>query len=103
MTLPDYRNRVIQGGDSLSILAAGLPNVYGSFAIGAADGQMATFSHYGACSFLGQYNDLSNGTYASNNDRYGGIIIDASKNNAIYGNSTTVQPPALQLISQIRY
>ena len=87
----------------MSILAAGLPNVYGSFAIGAIDGQMATFSHYGACSFIGQYENLSNGTYSSNNDRYGGIIIDASKNNAIYGNSTTVQPPALVLLPQIKY
>lgn len=103
MTLPDYRNRVIQGGDSLSILAAGLPNVYGSFAIGAVEGQMATFSHYGACSFLAHYKNLSNGPFSSNNDRYGGIVIDASKNNAIYGNSTTVQPPALVLLPQIKY
>ena len=29
--------------------------------------------------------------------------FDASKSNAIYGNSTTVQSPALQLIPQIRF
>ena len=33
----------------------------------------------------------------------GGIIFNASNSNAIYGGSTTVQPPALQLIPQIRY
>ena len=33
----------------------------------------------------------------------GGIILNASNSNAIYGTSTTVQPPALQLIPQIRY
>ena len=31
------------------------------------------------------------------------IIFDASRSNSIYGASTTVQPPALQLTPQIRY
>lgn len=29
--------------------------------------------------------------------------FDASKSNPIYGNSSTVQPPAIQLIPQIKY
>ena len=31
MVLPDYRNRVIQGGDSVQTFAAGLPNITGTF------------------------------------------------------------------------
>lgn len=31
------------------------------------------------------------------------VSLDASKSNRIYGNSTTVQPPAFALIPQIRY
>ncbi len=34
---------------------------------------------------------------------YGGFNFDASKSNEIYDNSNTVQPPALQLIPQIKY
>ena len=32
-----------------------------------------------------------------------GYGIDASKGNPIYGNSNTVQPPAIVLIPQIKY
>lgn len=32
-----------------------------------------------------------------------GITFDASKANAIYGSSSTVQPPAIALIPQLRY
>ena len=34
---------------------------------------------------------------------YGGFNFDASKSNEIYGNSNTVQTPALQLIPQIKF
>ena len=30
-------------------------------------------------------------------------LFNASKSNPIYGNSSTVQPPAIQLIPQIKY
>jgi hypothetical protein len=32
-----------------------------------------------------------------------GIKIDASKSSSIYGNSSTVQPPAVKLIPVIKY
>lgn len=31
------------------------------------------------------------------------IKFDASKSNPIYGSSTTVQPPSIKLIPQLRY
>lgn len=39
----------------------------------------------------------------SNVNGYRKCKFDASKSNAIYGNSTTVQSPALQLMPQIRF
>ena len=40
---------------------------------------------------------------ATDVERSDGMLFDASKSNPIYGNSTTVQPPAIQLIPQLRY
>ena len=33
----------------------------------------------------------------------GGIVLNASNSNAIYGNSATVQPPAITLIPQLKF
>ena len=44
--------------------------------------------------------------YASNaylSDRHTTVTFDARRSNLIYGNSDTVQPPAIQLIPQIKY
>ena len=44
-------------------------------------------------------------TFWASGDSHGGIDINmnASRSNSIYGASSTVQPPALQLITQIKY
>ena len=39
MVLPDYRNRVIQGGDTAKTLSAGVPNIKGQFTIRKASGE----------------------------------------------------------------
>ncbi len=81
-------------------MKAGLPNIVGStysiisaepFAAGALDGTDALSSGYGITADVNQENKL----------RY--IRFNASNSNAIYGASTTVRPPALQLIPQIKY
>lgn len=43
--------------------------------------------------------------FVSSGTGWGGATweFDASKSNPIYGNSSTVQPPAIQLIPQIKY
>lgn len=99
--IPDYRSRVLQGGDSAAVLSAGLPNIIGR--IGSttlSEGPQETF------------NGLPNPFYATSLARRGieygtnhleYVDFDASRRNAIYGNSTTVQPPAIQLIPQIKY
>ena len=103
MTLPDYRNRVIQGGDSTGRLNAGLPNISGQiWNIAYQDAYKSSGSSNGAFS----KRTANEGTsFIGTTEQYtaDGFVFDASHSNAIYGKSSTVQPPALQLIPQIKY
>ena len=87
------------GGDSPSVLAAGLPNITGYF-----NGKKLTDN-----------DDIASGAFQIGgapakltpncpDDEVGyGFNFDASRSNPIYGASTTVQPPTIQLIPQIKY
>ena len=103
--LPNYRGRVIQGGDSPTILAAGLPNIVGDIGgfiyslngSGAMDGAHGAFVSGGNLSKFASVSGVNSAWYdfiAS---------FNASRSNPCYGNAETVQPPALHLIPQIRY
>ena len=100
MTLPDYRNRVIQGGDNAAVISAGLPNITGnggSFFGGGAESSGALYK-----------TPVSEATRATttvggDDSRYDYLNIDASRSSSIYGLSETVQPPALSLIPQIKF
>ena len=100
MTLPDYRNRVIQGGDSLKILSAGLPNIKGTVQINANANEGDLEVSTGAL-----YKNYLSSTEAPEGDNAKDTEIgfNASRYNDIYGASDTVQPPALSLIPQIKY
>lgn len=91
--LPDYRNVFIEGGDTPSLKVAGLPNITGKFIGFATDkvGCISTAEFYGYSSS------------AQNNNQMNYININAKNANSIYGSSTTVQPPAIVLIPQIKY
>lgn len=96
MVLPDYRGRVIQGGDSTAKLEAGLPNIYGSFITVDADGWMN-----GTTAF-------ARGNYVSGNWNYGEyfcreIRLNANLCNPIYRDISTVQPAAISMMPQIRF
>lgn len=90
---------ILQGGDSSSAKQAGLPNITGRFVVPPAS------------SFSGDYPDgafysskTANGVAGSaeqNKKWLGGF--DASLSNPIYGSSSTVQPPSIVLIPQLRY
>ena len=97
--LPDYRNIFIEGGDMPAKIEAGLPNIIGGFATYYYKGMLAT----GCFSLTGLVSEavLDNGTDPYH--LYQSITLDASKYNAVYGNSTTVQPPSIVLIPQIKY
>ena len=76
--------------------SAGLPNITGSW------GRHGTVSAIGAVSAgvnPSVQHDIGRGEGASHNAFY----FDASRSNSIYGNSTTVQPPALTLLPCIKY
>lgn len=97
MILPNYLNRVLQGGDSPAVLAAGLPNITGQYY--AVVGGKITVN--GA--FTGSWTDSSGQTSGGGGYNRVHLVVDASKSNAIYGASKTVQPPAIVLIPQIKY
>lgn len=101
--LPDYRNRFIEGGDSVSVKEAGLPNITGKF------GTVTPFNHskycmgaFGTADFGITDRDTKDAEVALNTVCYG-YDFNASRSNTIYGKSSTVQPPAITLIPQIKY
>lgn len=98
LTLPNMTGRVLQGGESVKSVEAGLPNITGSYVTrdSAAENYAGAFSYTPVnrvYPFDWHDNKYGNGTR----------IFDASKSNAIYGASATVQPPALTMIAQIKY
>lgn len=98
--LPNLTDRFIQGSATAgTVKNAGLPNITGTFARsgdGWHDGSIAT----GAFT-IGDAN-LEN-CVNSGSDNAGLVNFDASRSNKIYGNSTTVQPPALTMRYYIKY
>ena len=87
--------RVLMGASSAhaagTTVKAGLPNLNGSFS-GIASGQYPNLSNSGALS-ISRNNSIAGyegGSYGSNCT----VSFDASKSNAIYGRSSTVQPAA---------
>lgn len=99
--IPDLRGRFLEGatGNLGNRIEAGLPNIIGYIAVGTADGQAAIFGCGGALANSGNYPglfSLKNCPVSSGNTLWpGGIYLNASKSSTIYGNSTTVQPPAV--------
>lgn len=97
-TLPDLRDRFIQGGavgdaNLRTAIAPGLPNITGSFTIYTDDSTDNEAD--GAFSW-----SPVSGTGESYNTKSGRpkFDFDASRSSSIYGNSTTVQPPAYKLL-----
>ena len=86
----------------MNVLTAGLPDILGtqrqmSGAIDSTTGGQGAFKTITAASI---------GLDGTNTGAYGYQRVDefkASYSCSIYGNSTTVQPPALSLIPQIKF
>jgi len=114
LTLPNYIDLVLQGGNTVEEKEAGLPNIKGE---GAGGAQWSSTTPSGAS------DPMSNGVFSDckfsvNNDAFtyqkqqsGGHLyfvspldFKASNSNSIYSDSVnTVQPPAITLIPQIKY
>lgn len=96
MTLPDFRSRFIEGSDTPGIINAGLPNITGNFTIRGAFGVSAN----GAFT----YSSTNNSGWGDRNGQNQPTFnFNASNSSTVYGASETVQPPALQIIPQIKY
>ena len=105
--LPNLTDRFLQGSTSVgTVKNAGLPNIEGNFGsrfVNAPDGANVITTASGAFTKSG-----NTGTFqslpsdpAGNSDRK--VIFSASRSSSIYGNSTTVQPPALTCLICIKY
>lgn len=97
LVLPNVTGRVLQGGETVKSVEAGLPNITGEF--GNTEEASAVFS--GAFSPIST-RDQSKGAASDSIGGYN-VVFDASKTNPIYGASSTVQSPAITLIAQIKY
>lgn len=106
LTLPDYMDLCLQGGTMVKTEQAGLPNITGTF--GCSDdgdtGSMYVYTDDTTGAF--DYTQVEKGSFfATNGSNTGRNVIDfdASRSSTVYGTSTTVQPPAIKLIPQIKY
>ena len=95
LTLPNMTGRVLQGGESVKSVKAGLPNIDVKIRTERVDkasgkGEVSVF-----------VDSPSTGRGGTGGRSF--ITCNASKYNPIYGASETVQPPAIALIAQIKY
>lgn len=112
--LPDLTDKFIQGsGTAGTVKAAGLPNITGQAewqSNGGFDDGTGRGSYLGGGTWSGAF------SLSTSQNRYGMIGSDgsdtktntwvefnANSSNSIYGNSTTVQPPAITMLPLIKY
>ena len=106
LTLPNVVGSVLQGGETVKSVEAGLPNITGHFAIRGPSETgllLADASVDGAIrnTIAQSANKVgSSGGWRAYSSDYS---LDASRSNPIYGRSDTVQPPAITMIAQIKY
>ena len=100
LTLPNATGRVLQGGESVKSVEAGLPNITGSHQF-----HMNALANYGTGALKSIGSSVKDYVLTPNNqiNNYPTLDIDASRSSPIYGRSETVQPPALTMIAQIKY
>lgn len=107
--LPDFRNRAIWGSDGFGYLSAGLPNITGSVDAGnGSSGQGNGCGNLRTGSGSGVFTVSNDGFWNNNAQVYNSgysktLTFNASKNNSIYGKSSTVQPPAIKVRVYTRY
>ena len=94
--LPDFRNRAIWGSNGFGYLSAGLPNITGKMedAVHTANRATGAFAKVTSAGYLWN----GNGSYARDS-----FDFNASRCSSIYGNSSTVQPPAIKVRVYTRY
>ena len=102
--LPNLIDKFAQGSTTVgTVKSAGLPNITGKiqskdYSIGCNTKATSTGALFGE-----DFNRASAGGTASSASYMSEIRFNASSSNSIYGNSSTVQPPALTLLPCIKY
>ena len=100
LTLPNAIGRVLQGGEQVRSVEAGLPNITGELEYIATQPEKIT-KKTGAFSGMGEtIGFVWAGSVATQCIK---LDLNAALANPIYGASATVQPPALTMIAQIKY
>lgn len=104
LTLPNVTGRVLQGGESVKSVEAGLPNIEGTFwPFAFGDDKTPTSKIQGTTGAFRQEGNDYAGPVNHNAYDNARLVLDASRSNPVYGASDTVQPPAITLIAQIKY
>ena len=96
-TLPNLINKFAQGSTTVgTVKSAGLPNITGQLSNLNAARNNASGAFYRSSDYIGKMSSSADGKAVS-------IYLNAGRSSSIYGNSTTVQPPALTLLPCIKY
>jgi len=106
--LPDFRNRTIWGASNFGYISAGLPNITGGFGV---IGNEISYPEYDLCPVSGAFskNWLGGNTKSIENTnpntigKVSSFNFEASRSNAVYGASNTVQPPAIKVRVKTRF
>ena len=99
--LPDLIGRFAEGSATPgTVKEAGLPNITGTSSVEGAINNSSS-AESGPFTYWRDIDSIFN-TSVSATHHLGGINFDASRSNPIYGNSDTVQPPALTLLPCIK-
>lgn len=101
--LPDFTNRVIQGGTAGTYKSAGLPNITGGYGIVCNGSNNSTTRWYAYGAMYQETTATRNVGSSGANANGHGLAFNASRSSSIYGNSTTVQPPALCVNICVKY
>ena len=101
--VPDDRGQYEQLSDSVGIMEAGIPNIEGEIYVSTAGGIHGSFINgKGSLMSVNGANRTRLGGTTAGEYQYG-LGLDASKSSTVYGNSTTVTPPSVRRIAQMKY
>lgn len=107
LKLPNFEGLFIENSTINNLLDkvnAGLPGITASIEMNIQAGQMvAMMNASGAFYTTDQEQQNTTQPTTSKMNRNKTLKFDASRSNSIYGNSTTVQPPAVKLLPIIKY
>ena len=102
--LPNLIDRFLQGSTtSGTVKNAGLPNITGNFDPIDLYGGHPFHSAFTSAAFYGTTQEFISTSGTFNTNESVAIVFDASRSSSIYGNSITVQPPALTCLICIKY